>query len=113
MDGEGRGKTVGIRQFVFRSQFGCAASQFEIGVHDFERQLCDIIQDFLRDPLGFGLSRLPRQIAARSGLGASRCISYRHAPGLLHFRYTSRPDRGGEMELSSTKMCHQDNSQPD
>jgi len=52
MDGEGRGKTAGTRQFVFRLQFSCAASQFEIGVHDLERQLCHIIQDFLRDPTG-------------------------------------------------------------
>jgi len=58
MDGEGHGRTVGIRQFVFRWQFGCAASQIEIGVHDFKRQLCDIIQDFLRDTTGLRIVTL-------------------------------------------------------
>ena len=41
------------------SQFSCAASQFEISVHDFQRQLCDIIQNLLRDP---GSLRTPRGV---------------------------------------------------
>jgi hypothetical protein len=40
-NGEGCGKTVDIRQFVFGSQFSRGASQLEISGHDFQRQLCD------------------------------------------------------------------------
>src|SRR5271165_1500948 len=50
IDREGRGKAVAVGQFVFRSQFSCTASQFEISVHDFQRQLCNIIENLLRDP---------------------------------------------------------------
>src|SRR5271169_1988550 len=50
IDREGRGKAVAVGQFVFRSQFSCTARQFEISVHDFQRQLCDIIENLPRDP---------------------------------------------------------------
>jgi len=44
-NGEGRGKTVNIRQFVFGSTFSCGPSQLEISAHDFQGQLCDIVQN--------------------------------------------------------------------
>jgi len=50
MNSEGRGKRVDRRQFVFGSQFSCGASQPEISVYDFQRQLCDIIQNLPSDP---------------------------------------------------------------
>src|SRR6266581_5310820 len=57
MGSEGGGKAIGIRQFVLRPQFGGAASQFEIGVHDFQRELCNVFQDFPRDAGALGAPR--------------------------------------------------------
>src|SRR6516164_1918890 len=59
INGKGRGKTVAVGQFVFRSQFSCTARQLEISVHDFQRQLCDIIENLPRDA---GSLRTPRGV---------------------------------------------------
>src|SRR5208283_538488 len=59
IDREGRGEAVAVGQFVSRSQFSCTASQFEISVHDFQRQLCDITENLPRDP---GSLRTPQGV---------------------------------------------------
>jgi hypothetical protein len=33
-DGEGGGETVGVREFVLRTEFGGSTGQVDVGVHD-------------------------------------------------------------------------------
>ncbi len=59
MDSEGGGETIGIGQpmlgaGLFRMQLGGAARQFEVGVHDFQRELGDVLKNFARDPGSLG-----------------------------------------------------------
>src|SRR5712692_1964514 len=82
MGGEGGGKTIGVRQFVLGAQFGGAASQFEIGVHDFQGELCDVFQDFPRDA---GALSAPR--------GVNHFAPVHHGHEQLTFAFDAEPNQ--------------------
>src|SRR6266481_10129836 len=54
LEGEGGGETVGVREFVLGAEFGGGMRQVEIGVHDFERDLGDVLDGFAGHAWAFG-----------------------------------------------------------
>jgi len=53
-DGEGGGETVGVGEFLFGSEFGGTASQFQVGGDDLQRKLGDVLDDLAGDAGAFG-----------------------------------------------------------
>ena len=54
MDGEGGGKAVGVGEFVVGAEFGGCAGEVEIGIDDFDGELCNVFDDFAGDAGAMG-----------------------------------------------------------
>src|SRR6266571_2561446 len=115
MGSEGGGKAIGIRQLVLRPQFGGAASQFEIGVHDFQRELCDVFQDFPRDagPLGAprGVNHFAPIQEGHQGAGVKHDTL--HSSGrVMNSRRFRAPQSSRSRLRSSSRALRADGSPP-